>query len=298
MNRRIKFSFGILIILLLVSTGLLIYILSNYNDRMVQTSYLQSTEEINKILSGILYNGLELYEGENYTIEYDFQNEEYQELLERYDIESTAGVGSEFKKALSLMNEYSGRLYHVSKFDNHIEMKALDLLEYSLDNKEQGINCRSKAQILNEMCLALGIYARKVWINPNSVYDDECHVVNEIWDTELNKWVMLDISNNFYWVDEEGTPLSIVEIREHIANQIFCTPVAPDDNCSNLEKTLEKNYSNYLYTAKNMVYTEYCSLYTVGESEYYYSLMPKSIVPPENTNLISLEVIEASPVKK
>ena len=46
--------------------------------------------------------------------------------------------------------------------------------------------------------LALGIYARKVWIMPNSGYDSDCHVVNEVWDSTLNKWVMLDITNNQY----------------------------------------------------------------------------------------------------
>ena len=37
------------------------------------------------------------------------------------------------------MNEYSGRLRHKSDYDNHVEMNALALLEYSLDNKKQGI---------------------------------------------------------------------------------------------------------------------------------------------------------------
>lgn len=70
---------------------------------------------------------------------------------------------------------------------------------------------------------------------------------------------MLDITNNFYWVDEKRIPLSVLEIRNHIANQEFCTSVAPDDNLNNLEKSLERNYENLLYIAKNMVYTSYCT---------------------------------------
>lgn len=53
------------------------------------------------------------------------------------------------------MDTYAPGLYHQSYYDNSIEMNALSLLAYSLDNKSQGINCRNKAQILNEMCLAL-----------------------------------------------------------------------------------------------------------------------------------------------
>lgn len=296
MNKKIKLCLGTLIVLLLVAVGMLIYVFTGHGGWMTQTSYLQSTKEMNKILSGILYNNSVFYEGEDFTLMYDFDNPMYQELLDKYDIASVAGDGSEFEKALALMDEYSDRLYHVSNYDGHVEMNAIALLEYSLDNKKQGINCRNKAQILNEMCLALGIYSRKVWIKPNSIYDDECHVVNEIWDTELNKWVMLDISNNFYWVDEKGTPLSILEIRENIANQVFCTPVAPDDDLKDLNRSLNKNYGNYLYTAKNMVYTQYCAEYGVGECEEYYSLMPDTMLWLVNTEFISEEAVKASPI--
>ncbi|MGN1188902.1 MAG: hypothetical protein ACI4SL_00735, partial [Candidatus Ornithospirochaeta sp.] len=114
------------------------------------------------------------------------------------------------------------------------------ILEYSLDNKKNGINCRNKAQIFNEMMLSLSIYSRKVWIMPYSSYDDECHVVNEIWDSSLNKWIMLDISNNAYWIDENDVPLSLLEIREKGANQSFCTPVIYKDDIKDKEKLRKK----------------------------------------------------------
>lgn len=297
MTKRIKLLVGFLIVLLVLMAALLVYILTGYGDWFVQTSFLQSTEQIYIMETGILYNEQVFRDGNDYVLKYDFNNAEYPELLEKYDIEKTAGNGTEFEKALALMDEYSGRLHHVSDYDNHIDMNAIALLEYSLDNKSQGINCRAKSQILNEMCLALGIFSRKVWINPNSVYDKECHVVNEIWDTKLNKWIMLDITNNFYWVDENGMPLSILEIRDHLANQKFCTPVAPDDNLNNLEKSLERNYSNFLYIAKNMAYTYYCIEYTVGETDDLYFLIPEVFMPDDKTMLISKEAIEESPIR-
>jgi hypothetical protein len=174
-------------------------------------------------------------------------------------------------------------------------LKALSLLEYSLDNKGNGINCRCKAQILNEMCLSLGIYTRKVWIMPNSMYDSDCHVVNEVWDTKLNKWVMLDITNNQYWVDENGTPLSVLEIRRKGAMREFCTPVQVGDNTDNLERLKEKQIDDFLYIMKNMVYMEYCDRYTVGESDMLYLLFPENL----DTNydkIISQDACERSPV--
>lgn len=280
----------VLILALGISIGFNVYFGSFYAK-----SYLQDVEQIYIMEAGILKNNLFFGEGEDLKFEYDFDNEEYPVLIEKYGIDDIAGGGTEFEKALNLMNEFAPRLYHESYYDNSVEMNALDLLAYSLDNKNQGINCRNKAQILNEMCLALGIYARKVWIMPNSGYDNDCHVVNEVWDTSLDKWVMLDITNDQYWVDENGTPLSVLEIREKGANREFCTPVCAGESLDDLEKLKEKHVSEFLYIMKNMVYMEYCEVYTVGESEKIYLLFPENL----NTDyeyIISEASCECSPL--
>lgn len=257
-------------------------------------SYLQSTDEIYIMEAGILRNNLEFAEGVDVGIQYDFTHESYERLKSEYNIEGTAKGDSEFEKALSLMNEYAPRLTHESNYDNHVPMNALDLLEYSLDNKKQGINCRSKAQILNEMCLALGIYARKVWIMPYSRYDGDCHVVNEVWDSKYNKWIMLDITNNEYWVDESGKPLSVIEIREKAAMCEFCTPVAPGDSTADLQKLKERYIGDFLYIVKNMAYMEYCTEYSAGEGNDIYLLFPEKIATSYEF-IISKSSIERAP---
>ena len=275
MNKH-KFPFKLIIALISMiaaaSIALNIYLLF-----WESKSYLETPEQIYIMESGILKNSLEFADGENIEFQYIFDNSEYTQLLSEYNISEIAGEGTEFEKALNLMHEFAPRLRHESNYDNHIEMNALSLLEYSLDNKDQGINCRNKAQILNEMCLALGIYSRKVWIMPNSGYDNDCHVVNEVWDSSLNKWVMLDITNNQYWADENGTPLSVIEIRRKGALQEFCTPVASGDETSNLGGLKEKNMSEFLYIMKNMVYMQYLDVYTVGENGNVYILVPENM---------------------
>ena len=241
------------------------------------SSYLQNMDQIYTMEAGILKNNLDFADGEELIISYDFDNKDYDILIEKYNIAKIAGEDSEFDKALRLMNEFAPRLTHNSYYDNHIEMNALDLLQYSLNNKKQGINCRAKAQVLNEMCLALNIYSRKVWIMPNSGYDNDCHVVNEVWDSQRNKWIMLDITNNEYWVDENCTPLSILEIRTKGAKREFCTPVQAGDKLNNLQKLKSKYYSDFLYIMKNMTYMEYCVDYGVGESDNIYLLFPKNL---------------------
>lgn len=281
----------ILSVLLLASVGVNIYLVFDEYG-----CYLQSKEEIYIMESGILRNNLDFAKGENFEISYDLDNAEYPQLIETYAIDEIAGTGTEFEKALRLMNEFAPRLNHKSDYDNSVEMNALSLLEYSLDNKNQGINCRNKAQILNEMCLSLGIYSRKVWIMPNSGYDNDCHVVNEIWDTELNKWVMLDITNNEYWVDENGTPLSILEIRYKGAMQEFCTPVQADDKLDDLERLKDEYISDFLYIMKNLTYIQYCDIYTVGESDTMYLLYPENL-DTDYELIISEEASEKSPIK-
>lgn len=290
MKKITKAVLAVISLLLTASVGLNVYLLFFSAE-----SYLQSTEEIYIMESGILRNNLKMRQIGEVELNYDFDHEDYAQLIERYEIDRIAGEGSEFQRAVRLMDEFAPRLYHESWYDNHIEMKALPLLEYSLDNRSQGINCRNKAQILNEMCLALGIYSRKVWILPNSGYDTDCHVVNEIWDTAYEKWIMLDITNNQYWVDENGTPLSVLEIRTKGAMQEFCTPVTVGEKWNDLEKLKQKHISEFLYIMKNMVYMHYCDVYTVGESETIYLLFPENL-DTSYDKFISASVVEKSPV--
>lgn len=281
----------VLAVLLLISIGFNIYLAFFSYD-----TYLQDPDEIYIMEAGILYNNRELREGEDITFTYDFEHEDYAALKYSCNLEKIAGDGSELDKALNLMHEFAPRLTHKSDYDNHIDMQALPLLVYSLNNSRHGINCRAKAQILNEMCLALGIYSRKVWINPYSRYDGDCHVVNEVWDSGLQKWVMLDITNDQYWVDENGTPLSILEIRDKGANQEFCTPVCCGDSLKDLEKLKTKHLGEFLYIMKNMVYTYYFDNYTVGEGENYYFCFPVNI-KTKVTDFVSREALERSPIK-
>lgn len=267
-----KILFIVLSAALIASLGMNVYLAFWSGD-----SYLQNTGEIYIMEAGILYNNLEFADGEDIEITYDFSDDDYAVLKEKYNLENTAGDGSESERAMRLMSEFSPRLTHKSNYDNHIETSALSLLEYSLDKKSCGINCRAKAQILNEMCLSLGIYSRKVWIMPNSRYDGDCHVVNEVWDSSLNKWVMLDITNNEYWIDENGEPLSILEIRTKGANQEFCTPVVVGEKTEDVQKLKKKHTGDFLYIMKNMVYMEYCDSYAVGEGETIYLLFAENM---------------------
>lgn len=195
--------------------------------------------------------------GEAIQFTYDFNCEEYKELLKKYPIKETAGEGSEFERVLRLMDEYSGHLAHKSDYDNSVDENALALLEYSLDKPEHGINCRAKGEILNEMCLALGIYSRRVSINPFSSIDNDSHVVNEIFDTQRNKWIMVDMTTDSYIVDSNDMPLSLLEIRQCGIDGTYCALVSHNER---IEAGNENGYStnSLTYYMKNLFFFKMC----------------------------------------
>lgn len=213
-----------------------------------------AAEEKFHIYSGILFHNREFASENTDKVVYDFSCPEYEELREKYDLPSIAGKGSAFRRARRLMHWMAPRLTHCSWYDNHVECNALKLLEYSLDNPEQGINCLNKAKILEECCLAVGIYARRVSIMPYSPYDWDNHVVTEIYDPDMGKWIMLDPTTDGYFVDGEGQPLSLLELRRKFAAEEFATMVRAADRLRDLGRLKEKYAEMNTYICKNLFY--------------------------------------------
>ncbi|MBQ8912936.1 MAG: hypothetical protein IJ054_02700, partial [Lachnospiraceae bacterium] len=96
MKKKFKILFAVLGLLLILSIGFIIYIAFFGGYSLFYMSYQQSPNEIYIMESGILYNQLEFKEGTDYKISYDFDNAEYKELLEKYDLANIAKDGSEF----------------------------------------------------------------------------------------------------------------------------------------------------------------------------------------------------------
>ena len=198
-----------------------------------------------------------------------------------------AGEGGDFHRAKRLLHYLAPRLTHSSWYDNHIECNALRLLEYSLDNPEQGINCLNKSKILVECCLAVGIYARRVRILPFSPYDFDNHVVAEIYDRSRKKWIMLDPTTDGYFIDEGKMPLSLLEMREKFANGGFVTFVHSEDPLENIQALKEKYLDKNLYICKNLFYFEVEQYSTFGEKGRYLQFVPRyySVKKTKQANL-------------
>lgn len=223
-------------------------------ESMTQKEWRRVSQEQKHIYSGILFHHQTFAPGGSAVITYDLQCPEFVQLREQYSLENIAGKGGDFARAKRLLHYLAPRLHHSSWYDNHVPCNALDLLSYSLDQPEHGINCLNKAKILAECCLAVGIYARRVSIMPYSPYDFDNHVVTEIYDSKLEKWIMLDPTTDGYFVDENKQPLSLLELRSHFANDRFATFVSATDRLRDLPRSAEKNAYFNSYICKNLFY--------------------------------------------
>ena len=116
----------------------------------------------------------------------------------------------------------------------------------------KGVNCRQLAISLCEMYLSMGIPARYVTCMPADSLDYECHVINTVWSSQLQKWLYIDPTMDAWVTDENGTLLSIAEVRERLIND---QPLVLCETANwNHESQQTKEYYLETYMAKNLYY--------------------------------------------
>ena len=245
----------------------------------------EETEVLYNVYRGILRNNRSFQPGKSTAVEYRMDCPEYADLLKKYPFEKIAGKGTDLQRAIRVLKYLSPKLTHSPWYDGHVDCNALALLDYSLDKPEQGINCLNKAKILEEVCLALGIYARRVRFLPYSPFDFDCHVVTEIYDRSQEKWYMLDPTTNGYLVDEQGTILSLLEARERMADTRFVTYCKATSREKDLQKLYRKNIARTAYYAKNLFRIQVDAVSQFGESGNWLNF------PPEHFSIRELSLI-------
>ena len=242
---------------------------------MAKKEMREIAQQMLNVYRGILFQHQAFENGMDQEVVYAFDCPEFEELRSTYDLVKIAGKGSDFKRAKRLLHYLAPRLTHSSWYDNHIECNALRLLEYSLDNPAQGINCLNKAKILVECCLAVGIFARRVSIMPFSPYDFDNHVVVEIYDRALEKWIMLDPSTDGYFVDEALTPLSLLEMRSKFARAECITFARSTESLKDVQKLCARHLDMNMYICKNLFYFKVEKYSTFGEKGSYLYFVPR-----------------------
>lgn len=171
-------------------------------------------------------------------------------LRQQFNLDSIAGAGDELSKIKNLMHWVHETIRHDGYSRNPEEKNALAMIE--LCRKEnRGLNCRMLAQVLTEVYLSMGFKARFVTCMPRDLFGD-CHVIATVYSCTLDKWLWVDPTFDAYVTDENGTMLSVSEVRRRLRNdeELRLNDYA---NWNNRRKETKENYL-YNYMAKNLYY--------------------------------------------
>ncbi len=194
------------------------------------------------------------YAQEDKKIEFIYQPKESNNLRmvrEYFKLDSVAGQGDELSKIINLLHFAHDNIRHDGGNRAIAEMDAIDIYNY-YKTTGKGVNCRQLAISLCEMYLSMGIPARYVTCMPADPNDFECHVINTVWSSQLQKWLYIDPTMDAWVTDENGTMLSIAEVRERLIND---QPLVLCETANwNHESQQTKEYYLETYMAKNLYY--------------------------------------------
>lgn len=122
--------------------------------------------------------------------------------------------------------------------------------------------CSDFSQIFNNFCVINNLTVREWGLN-NISFDEGGHSLNEVYSKELEKWVLIDVSNSIYFNslnNSSGLPLSVLEVftlsRWEESKEIIFFYSKSNQNMAkiqeyyfskNIQPFLIDNYNNRLY---------------------------------------------------
>ena len=187
-----------------------------------------------------------------------------------------------WEKAVAIGKFVASNIPHDNQKEWPEHVNAIGLWEYTKD-VAPAFNCRLHSLLSFELLLAENIQARYITCMPQDENDQDCHVVNEVWLPELNKWAMVDTDMGGHYVsDRNGTPLSLKEIREHyISGEKMMMHYAFGEGSSKVD-------DYYAYMAKNTYWFSSWGTLSYYQEDYtteninrdsYINLIPSGFEP-------------------
>ncbi|MCK7589883.1 hypothetical protein M0G43_04795 [Subsaxibacter sp. CAU 1640] len=127
--------------------------------------------------------------------------------------------------------------------------------------------CSDMAQVFNNFCVVNDIAVRE-WGTTSAPFNRDFggHSFNEVYCGDLQKWILVDVYWNFMFYNDEGAPLSVVELYQmkRLGQPIFFKSFNEDNMVE--EATVNKNYLNSSITPflicgyHNKIYDRYLSV--------------------------------------
>jgi hypothetical protein len=289
MNSKVALKTALIALIL---TGTVFYACSTSNTAKAskqtqENSFVYTMEEqihYNMLLGK--YNNFRETSDNSIKLQFDFSNENFLILKSKYELDKVAGNGNDLSKALNILFWLCEHTYHKGDYDNHVPMNSLDLLEYSFDKYDRGINCLNLSFILTECFLSIGLPANTVRILPFSYKDTDNHVVTHVYIKSIGKWIMLDPTWCGYFSDADGNILDLFETRTiFVDNKDVYLNDGFSYNGQNLINNLEEVQWYKRYMAKNLFFFNLNEISTFGQDNAGKALYvsPEGFDPFENT---------------
>jgi hypothetical protein len=221
---------------------------SALTEIVYQPTYLETLKKAGK------YNLTEKRELPKFTYQ-SSDNPHLMALRKAFNLDSIAGTGNEVSKILSLMHWIHNLIPHDGNHSNPEVMNAMNMIAVC-KKESRGLNCRGMATVLNECYLSMGFKSRFITCLPKDSLkiDNDCHVINMVYSSELKKWLWIDPTFDAYVMNEKGELLSIEEVRERIING---KPLILNPEANWNHKTSQtKGHYLYYYMAKNLYLLE------------------------------------------
>ena len=159
-----------------------------------------------------------------------FDHPALKELRERHGLDGIVkGAKGDLERAARLAAWTSGRWSKMHLKEAYPAWDARAILAPHADGTPVGGFCQQYNLVLLQACESLGLVGRAVSIGPGSMeLKGGGHEVVEIWSNEHAKWVYIDGQAAWYFVDaEDGTPLSLLELRERQLGALRSSPHRP-----------------------------------------------------------------------
>lgn len=207
-------------------------------------------------------------------------------IKEHFNLDSIAGYGDELSKIKRLLGWVHNMVRHDGQASDPISNDVINLIN-TCQKENRGLNCRMISRILNECYLSMGLKSRSITCLPRKNTDD-CHVINLVYSTTLDKWLWMDPTFNAYVMDENGNLLNIAEVRERLISGAPLK-INEDANWNNKKKETKEHYLDF-YMAKNL-YSMECVLNSGYDTESQitgtFSPVTVTLYPSSALNIIN-----------
>lgn len=170
------------------------------------------------------------------------------EVRQYFKLDSVAGAGDELSKIKNILTYVHNTLKHDGNHENPAGSNIIQWAEACKDGS-RGLHCGGLAYVLKTCYLAMGFKARHISGLPKK-YIGECHSINVVYSNTLDKWIWVDPTNNAWVTDEDGTMLSVQEVRQRLRDG---RPMVLNEeaNWNNQQKITQEYYLDS-YMAKNL----------------------------------------------